>query len=56
MEVCEIVGDALWLDLLNEQVGLVEEQDDGHRPEAAVVDDGVEDVDALHQSVGHPVL
>lgn len=42
--------------LLREQVGLVEEEDDGDAAETTVVDDGVKDIDALHNSVGHSVL
>ena len=52
----EIILDALHFDLLHEQVGLVEEQDDRDRPETPVIDDCVENVDALLESIGDTVL
>ncbi len=44
----EVVLDGHRFDLLLQQVCLVEEEDDGHVAEDAVVDDGLEDVERLH--------
>lgn len=52
----EIVLDGHRSDLLLQQVCLVEEEDDGHVAEDAVVDDGLKDVERLHEAVGLPVL
>ena len=44
------------LHLLLQQVCLVEEEDDGHVAEDAVVDNGLEDVEGFTQPIGLPVL
>ena len=54
--VGEVVANRLVSNLIHEQVSLVEEEDDGDAAEAAVVDNRVEDVYALDDSVGHAVL
>jgi hypothetical protein len=56
VKISKVVSDVLDLDLLNQQISFVEEKDNRHRSETPVVHNGVEDVDAFHQSVGDPVL
>lgn len=55
-ELREVLADVHGADLLHQQVGFVEEEDDGDVEEELVVDDGLEDVHALHQTVRPAVL
>lgn len=55
-ELGEVLADVDGPDLVHQQVGLVEEEDDGEVEEELVVDDGLKDVHALHQAVGAAVL
>ena len=55
-EIGKVVADGLVSDLLNEEVGLVEEEDHRDAAETPIVDNRVKDVDALDDSVGHAVL
>lgn len=52
----EEVLDGHDLDFLLQQVGLVQEQDDGDVAEHTVVDDGAENVERLREPIGQPVL
>lgn len=56
LKIGEMILNALRFDLLNEQVSLVEEQDDWDWPETPVIDDCVENVDALLESIGHAIF
>lgn len=55
-EILEVILDVPHLNLIGQEVGLVEEEDDGDASEAAVVDDGVKDVDALLEPVSRAVF
>ena len=55
-KIGEIIFDAFHLDFLLQKICFVEEENYGDVPEAVIVDNGLEDAPALHQSIGEPVL
>ncbi len=55
-KIREVVANTAILNLLYEEVGLVEEEDDGDGAKTPVVDDRVKDVDTFDQTIGDAIL
>ena len=55
-EIGKTILDVFHLDFLLQKICLVEEKDYGNVSEAVVVDNGLKDAPALHQSIGESVL
>ena len=56
LKIGKVIPDALVRNLIFEKVRLVEEEDDGDRPETSVIHNCVENIDALNQTICDTIL
>lgn len=56
LEIGKVIPNGLVLDLFSEKICLVEEQDDRDAAKTAIVDNRVEDIDTLYDSICHAIL